>query len=159
MVKEIRSYNQDEVVETFESEVVETVSTPEVFETVIEGMIMAAGPEGTSVHTFDDYPYTVAAKTGTPETKQFPNSTYICFAPAEDPQIAIVVVIEKGWHGYTGAPVAKKVMDQYFFGSSENRGDGRKFRFLQRQPGGVFLSGIFFPAHGGNFRTVKKNIG
>ncbi len=119
VVKEIRSYNQDEVVETFESEVVETVSTPEVFETVIEGMIMAAGPEGTSVHTFDDYPYTVAAKTGTPETKQFPNSTYICFAPAEDPQIAIVVVIEKGWHGYTGAPVAKKVLDQYFFGSSE----------------------------------------
>ncbi|MBC8571347.1 penicillin-binding transpeptidase domain-containing protein [Zongyangia hominis] len=124
IVKEIRSYNQDQVVETFSNEVVETVSTPAVFDTVIEGMRLAASPQGTSVHVFDNYPYTVAAKTGTPETKEFPNSTYICFAPVEDPQIAIVVVIEKGWHGYTGAPVAKKVFDQYFFGSTQTGESG-----------------------------------
>ena len=48
----------------------------------------------------------VACKTGTPETtaEGLPNSTFICFAPADNPQIAIAVVIEKGWHGYTGAP-------------------------------------------------------
>ena len=67
-----------------------------------------------------DYPIDVACKTGTPETTKsgFPNSTFICFAPADDPQIAVAVVIEKGWHGYTGAPVARAVLDQYFYGSS-----------------------------------------
>ena len=57
---------------------------------------------------------TVAAKTGTPETKEFPNSTYIAFAPAEEPKIALCVVIEKGWHGYTGVPVAKQILNSYF---------------------------------------------
>ena len=46
-------------------------------------------------------------------------STYICYMPAEDPQIAIAVVIEDGGQGYTGAPVARKIADQYFFGNAE----------------------------------------
>ena len=61
-----------------------------------------------------------ACKTGTPQTHEFPNSTFICFAPVEDPQIAIAVVIEKGWHGYTGAPVAREVLDAYFFPEKEH---------------------------------------
>ena len=32
----------------------------------------------------------------------------------EDPEIAVAVVIEKGWHGYTGAPIARKIFDAYF---------------------------------------------
>jgi len=87
-----------------------------VWDTVFAGMIAAThAPNGTSYRYLGDYPLTVASKTGTPQTKEFPNSTYICFAPAEDPQIAIAVVIEKGWHGYTGAPVARAVLDAYFF--------------------------------------------
>ena len=92
----------------------------EVFETIRKGMVevtqdVRQDPRGTAYRYFNDYPYVVAAKTGTPETKEFPNSTFICYAPAEDPQIAVAVVIEKGWHGYTGAPVARKVMDAFFF--------------------------------------------
>lgn len=88
----------------------------EVFDPIFDGMIKAVhDPGGTAYSYLGDYPLTVAAKTGTPQTAQFPNSTFICFAPAEDPQIAIAVVIEKGWHGYTGAPVARAVLDAYFF--------------------------------------------
>ena len=42
------------------------------------------------------------------------NSTFICFAPANDPQIAIAVIIEKGWQGYTAAPVARDILEYYF---------------------------------------------
>ena len=56
---------------------------------------------GTAAYYFGSYPVDVASKTGTPETADLPNSTFICFAPADDPQIAISVVIEQGWHGYT----------------------------------------------------------
>ena len=56
----------------------------------------------------------VGSKTGTPQTWNLPNSAFIAFAPAEDPEIAVAVLIEKGWHGFTGAPVARDVFDHYF---------------------------------------------
>ena len=80
-------------------------------------MIAASGPGGTSYQSWLDFPYTVASKTGTPETMDYLTSNYICYMPAEDPQIAIAVVIEDGGHGYTGAPVARKIADYYFFGA------------------------------------------
>lgn len=122
IVKNVVSYNFDETVREATPEVVGTVPTKDnsVFDTVIDGMIAAAGPGGTSLGMFNNYPVTVAAKTGTPQTSPTTqNSVYICFAPVEDPQIAIAVIIEDGWHGYTGVPVAKAIMDQYFFANTE----------------------------------------
>ncbi len=93
---------------------------PAAFDAVFDGMHQAAQDiRGTAYRYVGDYPISIACKTGTPQTHQFPNSTFICFAPVEDPQIAIAVVIEKGWHGYTGAPVARAVMDSYFFPDKE----------------------------------------
>ncbi len=118
IVKSVSSYyDYTDVVESPEHETLSTVdTTQEVWDTVFKGMINAThATNGTSYRYLGDYPITIASKTGTPQTKEFPNSTFICFAPAEDPQVAVAVVIEKGWHGYTGAPVARKVFDQYFF--------------------------------------------
>ncbi len=120
IIRSVNSYNFDKQVSEYTPEVANQMdNVPQsAFETVIQGMVAASKPGGTSAATFGTYPITVASKTGTPETTAFPNSTYICFAPAEDPQIAIAVVIEKGWHGYTGAPVAKAIFDSYFFHNS-----------------------------------------
>jgi penicillin-binding protein 2 len=76
-------------------------------------MVAASGPSGTAL-VFNNYPVTVASKTGTPETSDLCNSVFIAFAPAEDPEIAIAVVIENGWHGFTSAPVAKDLFNIYF---------------------------------------------
>lgn len=115
IVKSVKSYNQDKTIIENEPKVLSNMDdvSPEAFEAVREGMVMASRT-GTAVATFGNYFVDVASKTGTPLTSQFPNSTFIAYAPAEDPEIAIAVVIEKGWHGYTGAPVAKAVMDVFF---------------------------------------------
>ena len=43
------------------------------------------------------------------------NSWFACFAPADDPRIAIAVVIEHGGHGgEAAAPVAREVMKKFF---------------------------------------------
>jgi len=40
---------------------------------------------------------------------------FTCFAPAEDPEIAVTVLVEHGLHGGSGAgPVAKAVIQKYF---------------------------------------------
>ncbi|MBR5558875.1 MAG: penicillin-binding protein [Oscillospiraceae bacterium] len=116
IVRSVKTYNMDETVWENEPSVAQQVeATPQAFEVTIQGMEMATGPGGTSYEQWGDYPMTIASKTGTPETKAFPNSTYICFGPSDDPEISVAVVIEKGWHGYTGAPVAKAIFDAYFF--------------------------------------------
>jgi len=101
-------------VEAFRPVVAEQMPYPqEVFEAVVSSMVAASGPSGTA-RIFSYYPVTVASKTGTPETSDLCNSVFIAFAPAEDPEIAIAVVIENGWHGFTSAPVARDIFDAYF---------------------------------------------
>lgn len=59
----------------------------------------------------------VAGKTGTAENeKEKAHSWFVGFAPAEDPQIAISVILENdgGSGGSTAAPVAKKVFNAFF---------------------------------------------
>jgi peptidoglycan glycosyltransferase len=61
---------------------------------------------------------TVAGKTGTAETGAAPTVWFVGFAPAEDPQVAVAVVIEEGGGvgdeatgGALAAPVARAVME------------------------------------------------
>ena len=83
---------------------------------VREGMIGSANsPMGTSYATFYGYEPTVAAKTGTTETGAVSDdAVFICYAPADDPEIAIAVVMEKGVAGANLAPIARSVLDYYF---------------------------------------------
>ena len=114
ILKSIKDYSMSETKYEHETEVLrESTIDPSLFDPIFEGMV-AASRTGTAAAYFGNYPVDVASKTGTPETADLPNSTFICFAPADDPQIAISVVIEQGWHGYTGAPVAKAILDGYF---------------------------------------------
>jgi penicillin-binding protein 2 len=42
---------------------------------------------------------------------------FTCFAPAENPEIAVTVLVEHGLHGGSGAgPIARAVLNQYFSG-------------------------------------------
>jgi len=65
----------------------------------------------------------VAGKTGTAETgRQGVNTTwFICFAPANDPQIAVAVALENqhGFGGTTAAPIAKVLMEAALRGGSK----------------------------------------
>ena len=127
VLKSVKSYTFDETVYEHEPKVVDEVDAPEAFQTVREGMV-AASRTGTAWATFANYPITVASKTGTPERGDgLYNSVFIAYAPAEDPEIAVAVVVEKGWEGYQIAPVARDVFDAYFFsrtgGSSTNYGE------------------------------------
>ena len=80
-----------------------------------EGMILSA-KEGTGATFLHDAPYSVAAKTGTAQhgSGGSDNASFICFAPADDPQIAICVFVEKGAQGGNLGRVARAILDEYF---------------------------------------------
>lgn len=82
-----------------------------------EGMQLVTGdPNGTAYREFRGFPIAVAGKTGTAEEHRgySDNGAFICYAPADDPQIAIAVYIEKGGHGNTVASVARAILEVYF---------------------------------------------
>lgn len=65
----------------------------------------------------------VAGKTGTVESFPSPSNPdgknhtwFVCFAPYEDPEIAIAVCLERsgGYGGSMAAPIARKILDYYF---------------------------------------------
>ena len=52
---------------------------------------------------------------------------FIAFAPAEDPKIAVSVLVENGGFGATAAaPIARKVLDAYLLGEEAAAPDARK---------------------------------
>ncbi len=88
------------------------------FDAIREGMVAATQTsEGTAHSLFGSYPVTVAAKTGTAELIEGDhsnNGVFICYAPVEKPEIAVVVVVERGVWGSLAGNCAKAIFDEYF---------------------------------------------
>ena len=84
-----------------------------------EGMRrVTEGEGGTASSVFTDFGVTVGGKTGSVETGRTADSPvhawFVGFAPFDNPQIAVVVVVENGGHGFYTADVVKAVMQEYF---------------------------------------------
>ncbi len=62
------------------------------------------------------FPVAVCAKTGTAQHSSggSDHASFICFAPMEDPEIAVAVYGEKAAHGSWLAPVAQDILEAYF---------------------------------------------
>lgn len=102
-------------------------STPEVVETtgvstdnmkiVQEGM-RSVVTNGTATEIFGNYKVAVAAKTGTAENSGTDHVTFIAYAPYENPEVAVAVVVEHGGKGVYSMSIAKEMLDAYFNGKN-----------------------------------------
>lgn len=118
----ILNYTGDEVLSTYQpKELYDADFSADVLGVVRDGMIGTA-TYGTASDVFGDYPITIACKTGTGETSDDPekngtsqaNISFICYAPANDPEIVVGVMLEYGYKGSYAKNVAKDILDQYF---------------------------------------------
>ncbi len=76
---------------------------------------VAMNPRGTAYYAFKDTPFPVAGKTGTVEVPRGNTHAWFAgYAPADDPQIAVAVVVEHGGEGsVAAAPILRKVVEAY----------------------------------------------
>ncbi|HXC60259.1 MAG TPA: penicillin-binding protein 2 [Steroidobacteraceae bacterium] len=102
--------------------------TPEQWDVIMEGMRQTM-INGTAAAISTSAEYHMAGKTGTAQVYSVgqnerldrkvderlrDHSWFIAFAPAEDPQIAVAVLVENGGFGAAAsAPIARKIMDAY----------------------------------------------
>ena len=97
--------------------VASVIDDPEGYIDILqEGMRAVTSSGGTAFTVFKDYPVKVAAKTGTVQSDSATANTgvFVCYAPADDPKIAVAVVVEKGGSGSGLASAAKEILDSYF---------------------------------------------
>ena len=83
---------------------------------VKEGMVEACRPGGTG-YTFFDFEPQVACKTGTAETNEDgkTHAWFTVFAPADFPEVAATVLVERGGEGSKVAgPIAREIFDYWF---------------------------------------------
>ena len=83
-------------------------------ETVLEGMQSVTEEGGTAYSIFRDFDIQIGGKTGSAEAGDKTNAWFVGFAPYEAPEIAVVVFVENGSHGYYTAEVTKEIMEAYF---------------------------------------------
>lgn len=81
---------------------------------VLEGMRSVAEDGGTAYSVFKDFDVSVGGKTGSAEAGKYVNAWFTGFAPFEDPEISIVVMVENGGHGNYTAEVVREIMSEYF---------------------------------------------
>ena len=102
----------------------EVEMSDETYRAIVEGMRRGAQESGgTSYSVFGTYPVAVAGKTGSAQAPGGSHAVYVAFAPADDPEVAVAVVVENGGQGSRIPGVAKAVFDAYFSASFE--GDTR----------------------------------
>ncbi|MFB0533378.1 MAG: penicillin-binding protein 2, partial [Anaerolineae bacterium] len=90
---------------------------PETLSAIREGLLRAAtSPEGTAYRAFKGMAIAVAGKTGTAENPYGdPHAWFAGYAPADDPQIAVVVLVENGGEGsQVAAPLFRQVVEAFF---------------------------------------------
>ncbi len=121
LVKSINDSATGDNVKETTPEVVETLEMKdENYHAVMYGMKLAA-QSGTASNLFSNYKVGVGAKTGTASVPSgTANGIFVAFAPYEDPEIAICVVVEHGAHGNYVGTVAKAVFDEYFKDKTSN---------------------------------------
>ena len=72
---------------------------------------------GTGASVFNNYPIEICAKTGTAQSGSLTSSdhgAFVCYAPMQNPEIAISIFGEKAGHGSSLAGIAKSILDVYF---------------------------------------------
>jgi penicillin-binding protein 2 len=119
ILKEVRSYDFSEKVYENEDTVMSTVQAEAYnWAAVQEGMYLVAHDvaNGSAAGTFAYYTPGVAAKTGTSQLGEGKtnNAIFICYAPYDDPEVAIAIVMERGKTGSDMGPIAKEILDAYF---------------------------------------------
>lgn len=118
-LKQAMSYDYGEVVEDYQPIVLDQMEiAPETIEAIKEGMRGVVTDDGTAASIFRNYPIAIGGKTGSAQTtgdrSRSAHGVFISFAPYDDPQIAVFVLVEHGGSGGNVAPIVRDIYDAYF---------------------------------------------
>lgn len=116
LLKEVRSSDYSQTVYEYEPVLKDTIDiNPTALAAVKKGMYDLSKTYTMNLY-FGGLPFEVGCKTGTAEVtgSSSANAVFVCFAPYDDPQVALCIVAEKGASGGSLASIAAGMLSQYF---------------------------------------------
>lgn len=117
LLKSVKSYDNSEIIATGDTTPLNTLNISDsTLQAVKKGMYGYTQPGGMVYSYFKDCIVSAGAKTGTAQLggglKN--NGVFVAFAPYDDPEIAIALVLEKGDAGAALATTAVDIINAYF---------------------------------------------
>ncbi|MBR4072741.1 MAG: penicillin-binding protein, partial [Clostridia bacterium] len=116
-------------------------NTPEIMNKVpiskknldaIKEGLLSVTVDGTGRAALGDYPIKIGGKTGTSQVQnKADHSIFMVFAPFENPEIAISVVLEHGSSGYSAGSVIRDILDEYFFADGNKTAETVPYKVLK----------------------------
>lgn len=116
LLKTVKSSDFSQVVEEYRPVARDEIGLDNAnLEAVKQGMGMVAS-EGSAARYFRDLPVQVGAKTGTAQVSRNSeaHALLVAFAPYDDPEIAMAIVVEHGGSGTLVAAIAAEIFQYYF---------------------------------------------
>jgi len=120
LLREVRSHDGREVLYRPEPEIMGDMRTlpgmQNIFFTALQEGMVGTVTHGTARSQMLGFSVPTAGKTGTVELGEgrISDGVFVAYAPVDDPQIAIAVVIEKGGAGSAVIPVARAMFEHFF---------------------------------------------
>ena len=116
LLKEIKSSDYSQIVETYEPEVLSTIEIQDKNLEAVKAGMLALTTDGSVRRYFQDLPVQVGAKTGSAQVsaQTESNAVFVCFAPYDDPEIALAMVVEHGGSGSELGAMAADILSYYF---------------------------------------------
>jgi len=121
LLKRVTTYDFGEEVAAYTPQVMDTISLKDsTIKAVKEGMLAVTSPGGSTYQYFKDLNVKVGAKTGSAQVSisSESNAVFVCFAPYDEPKIALAIVVEKGGTGAELGALASEIMKYYFSAES-----------------------------------------
>ncbi len=115
LIKSIRSSSDGSIIKEFIPQIEDSLDIDKDILNAVKGGMKKVADEGSAAELFADYPINIGGKTGTAQLGNGSNNAvFVAFAPFEDPEIAVAVVLEHGVRGTNAGYVAKDIFDKYF---------------------------------------------
>jgi len=118
LYKGIRKYDKLEINQQ-EKNLLQEIPVSDTNYNIVKEAMKKTVTDGTA-YQLQDLPFTTAGKTGTAQTGKIKNNSwFVSYAPIENPQLSIIILIEEGDESFkTTIPITKKVYEWYY----QNRG-------------------------------------
>lgn len=131
LLKSVKSSDYSQVLYEYEPQVLDQIDiSPENLAAVKLGMYQVTQSYAAAPY-FNALPVKAGAKTGTAEVGQSTNATFVCFAPYDDPQIALCLVVQDDDAGANLASLAAEIL-QFYFTAADSAGAPPAENQLQR---------------------------
>jgi penicillin-binding protein 2 len=122
LLKEVKSSDFSQILYSYEAEPLSTIEIKDQNLAAIKAGMLALTTEGSVRKYFQNLGFQVGAKTGSAQisAQSESNAVFVCFAPYDNPEIAMAIVVEHGGSGSELGAIASDILS-YYFSSKETR--------------------------------------